>query len=390
MKKIILKFSFLPIIFVILFLLPLIVKPVNAMDFRSGQSISVSKSEIINGTLLAGGSSVMISGVINGDIFCAGQSVVINATVNGDVICAARDLTINGLVSGNIRAAGQTVTIGNSIEKNVTVFGQTINVKEVNISGDLIMAGQTMFVSGNVRRDLAIAGERMDVSGTIDGNITAEIQNLQFDNNAVVNGLVDYRSKAEAVIMPGAKIAGKITKLAPQLDKASRPPIINQERSVSSPIRNLFNILIWLGLGLLFIVLAPTKYREITAVLENKPWVSLGIGLLVLAVTPAIVIFLIFTLIGIPVAAIWIFLLIILLLIGRLFCARLIGERLLNKFWVAQKDSEIMAVSFGVIVLWILFHIPFFGWIISFLSMVLGFGALILSNQRIVNKKKVK
>lgn len=57
----------------------------SALDWRTGDSIVVAKSE-----------------VIQDDLYVAGNDVQIDGTVNGDLLVAARTVTINGDVRGNI------------------------------------------------------------------------------------------------------------------------------------------------------------------------------------------------------------------------------------------------------------------------------------------------
>ena len=57
-----------------------------AADFRSGDTVTIAKNEVIDDDLIITGQNVIVDGTINGDLVVAGGKIVINGTVNGSVL----------------------------------------------------------------------------------------------------------------------------------------------------------------------------------------------------------------------------------------------------------------------------------------------------------------
>ena len=63
--------------------------PAIAFDARSGETVTVSSGEVVEGDLYVAARYIVIDGRVNGDIFGAGLVLTINGTVNGGVTLPA-------------------------------------------------------------------------------------------------------------------------------------------------------------------------------------------------------------------------------------------------------------------------------------------------------------
>ena len=67
------------------------------------------------------------------------------------------------------------------------------------------------------------------------------------------------------------------------------------------------------------------------------------------------------------------------LYLSKILVGILIGRWLLNKFLLKRKDSLILGMVIGIVVVYSIFALPFFGWIMSFLAMFWGLGGIMLA-----------
>lgn len=110
-----------------------------------------------------------------------------------------------------------------------------------------------------------------------------------------------------------------------------------------------------------------------------KVWPSLGLGVLALLLTPIIVIILLITIIGLPLAFILFALWLIAIYASKILVGILIGRDLINNYWPKQKDSLILAMIVGIIIASLIFALPIIGRIVSLLAMLWGLGGIMLA-----------
>ena len=74
----------------------------------SGQQITVSQEDTVQGPVVYFGQQVFIRGTINGDVAMMCQQVTIEGTINGNLDLLVQQVTIaeSGIVTGDLHAAG--------------------------------------------------------------------------------------------------------------------------------------------------------------------------------------------------------------------------------------------------------------------------------------------
>jgi hypothetical protein len=101
------------------------------------------------------------------------------------------------------------------------------------------------------------------------------------------------------------------------------------------------------------------------------------VGLLLLIVVPVAAIFLLATIVGIPLSVVTMLLYVSTLYPGMIFTAAWLGESITGGWQrrATQVTSPYLIITAGVLVLVILFALPWLGWIFRSLAMLVGFGA---------------
>lgn len=366
--------------------------PLSAKAFmvKAENSVYVGKDEVISGNLYAVGANVTVDGTVNGDVICGAQTVNINGKVEGDVICGAQSINIDGEVNGSVRAAGNSININGAVARNVMAFGATVNIgTDATVGWDMLLAGATGEIRGKIGGDLHGAAANVIITGTIGKNVRLKLneqtrgkmKNIGFKKSspititkdAVINGDVIYTAGNEGTIAQGATITGEITHNLPKV-KPSKKYL-----AMGWAWGRLYSIFSALVIGLVLISLWREQIIKLTDKMLDKIGPSIGWGMVVMFLTPIIAILLIITIIGIPLAAILTGVWLIALFLSKIMVGILVGRNLMKKFREKKKESLIWAMIIGIVLSWIIFSIPFIGWILTLIAIWWGLGGIWLS-----------
>jgi cytoskeletal protein CcmA (bactofilin family) len=372
------------LLFTSLFVVLLVPAAALAFTAKSGNSVSVGKTEVVDGNFFAAGQNIQIEGKVNGDVFCAGQSVNINGEVAGDVICAASSINVNGRVGGNLRVAGSAINLNGQVGRNLMVAGASLSTgASSSVGWEALMAVASADLRGKIGRDLTGAGATYDLGGAIgrdvqlwlDNNQRQDQSTLKVEKDATIGGKLTYTAKQDAEVVSGARIAGEVKRLEPAARYQQPSP------SAKTGAWFLFAIYWMIAVSIVGVVLVMLWGEETKRLLTNfttKAQASFGWGLIALLLTPLICILLLITIIGIPLAAILGLFWLLALSLSKLFVSIFIGQKLLERFWQARKDSLYAATILGVAVCYFVFLIPAIGWLLGLLATIWGMGAIYL------------
>jgi hypothetical protein len=169
-------------------------------------------------------------------------------------------------------------------------------------------------------------------------------------------------------------------------DRAQRAERERNERR-GDPLNGLFSFfgLVWLVgsviAGVLLVHFWPRFAANTALQVRDHPLPSLGLGLLALFLVPFACIFVAVTLIGLPIALVAGLLYMVALYIGWLLLGLAIGGLLIDL--VRRRNPALHAdprwlVILGLVVLYVLTHLPWLGGLASFVALCLGLGALLL------------
>ncbi|MDO8592638.1 MAG: polymer-forming cytoskeletal protein [bacterium] len=355
----------------------------SAYSVKNGDSIYVSKDQVIEGNLYAAGANLTIDGRVTGDIICAGQAININGQVDGDIICGGQSINVSGQVGGSLRLAGNAINLSGQVARNAMIFGNSFTTSASSTIGwDLTAYGNNFNLQGSIGRDLYGQLGQAAIAGQIGKNVRLKFSNqtnqkanpLIIANTAKINGDVIYTANQEAQIASGAVIKGQTTRNLPKIASAK-----SDFTDLAWWWGKLIGIFSALVIGLVLISFWREQILKITDLMLNRVGASLGWGILALLLTPIIAIILLITIIGIPLSLILLMLWLIALYLSKILVGILIGRSLLNNFLPKQKDSLTLAMILGIIVSYLIFALPIIGWPVSLLAMLWGLGGIFIS-----------
>jgi len=357
-------------LFLALLLIPFFA--LKAAGIKTGETVYIPKEEIVSGNLYVAGQSITIDGTIGGDLIAASQAITVNGRVEGDIIALSQDITVNGEVGGNIRIAGNTLTINGTVARNLNAFGANIVLgAESRIGWDAYIVGSNLSARGIIDGGLSGSAGQALITGKIGKNIDLKLnggtaQKLTVASGAIINGDINYTSKLAASISPGASIAGNVQQKTPEIKVNDHfwPWLWGR----------LFAIFAAIAVGLVMTTIGKKCIYKVISLIEEKPVKSLLPGLLITFVLPPVALVLMFTVIGIPLAlilgAVWL----IAIYIAKILTAILLGDLLIKKILKKESLSLTWSLAPGVIICWLLFSIPFVGWIFGLIAIWLGLG----------------
>jgi cytoskeletal protein CcmA (bactofilin family) len=376
------KKTILAVCFIIL-LLPL---TAAAYNVKTGDSVYLAKNQTIDGNLYAASANITIDGQVKGDVICAAQSININGQVAGDVICAGQSININGQIGGSLRLAGNAINLNGQVAHNGLILGATITTSaDSSLGWDLLALGGLLESRGSIGRNLSASLGKATLAGPIGENVNLNFSQRKKTNatpltiagTAKINGDVKYTAAKDALVENGAVIKGEITH--------NLPKTAVKKFVFFGPgwwWGNLIAIFSALVVGLVLVSLWRQPLVKTTDLMLDKVSVSLGWGVLVLLLTLPLAVILLITIIGIPLSLILTTLWLIALYISKILVGVLVGRNLLSNLWPAQKDSLILGMIVGIIVMYLIFALPFIGWLASLLAVLWGLGGIILTLRR--------
>ncbi len=369
----------------ILLILVAILIPVISLKAAADKNglVFVATDEVITGNLIAAGENVLIDGTISGDLITASQSLIVNGRVEGDIIAIAQNIDIKGEVGGNIRVVGNNVDISSVVTRNLNVFGSNIMISEnARVGWDAILGGSTVITKGNINGFLDIYAQNASLDSKIGKNARINIYNesqnpsLSVSKNTTINGDLDYTANVSASIDNQAVISGQTN-----FHKSE-----NKKNSNTWPNwvwGRLFAFLSTILIGLVLVFILPKNSTAIINKIRSHPGKSVLIGAIITLATPLLLLLLMVTIIGLPLALILFLTVLAGVLLSTAVSSLLLGSLIVQNVLKKNLTSLFWPLVLGVAIITLLSSLPYLGWLISLAAIWFGLGGIILyvSNQ---------
>ena len=353
----------------------LIVPQARAAEFLAPNQddhgvVNVTATESHKNLYVAGG-DVTVSSATSGDLYVAGGNATINGSVEQDVAAAGGTVVIDGSVGGDVRVLGGKVTINSAVKGDVLIGGGTIMITDkASVGGDFVVSGGTVDLNGPVSGSARIAGGSATINSKIAGAVMIKLsEKLVLGSQADIASPIAYTGNQPAVVSGGAKVA-QINFTKAESKKKGFLGFLGALAGIK--------LLAMIFAALLLVYVLPKRSASITESMLRRPWANLGIGFLTLIVIPVILIVLTLVLVGYYVAIMALLVYLLCLALAALFGGIFIGAwliKLLTKKSGLALDWQ--AVLVGMVIMILLGFVPFVGWLIDFILLLMAFGALV-------------
>ncbi len=377
-------FLAIPLFLSMLLLSAVSARPASALETRmatekDGKVVVPAETTIADDFVVAG-QTVDIRGVIEGDLYVFAETITITGAVHGDVYAAAKIVDISGAVRDDLFAAGAEVKISGTVGDNATVAGSTLAFSDASTVGrDLTVAGEQLTANGRVGRFLTLATSTATIDGTILG-IRGQVDQLTLGSKAYVYGDVEITGSKEPTYASGAAVVGKKT-FHQELVKDAKDG--DQIRVILGRIGSwLFGFLGAVLAGSFVLLAMPSLAHSAARALSDRPFVSFGVGILVLFALPLLFFVLLFTMVGIKLAFLVTTLAAFFILASSAPVGLWMGHMILSRRRAgAPPLHDLWAMSLGLFIIALLAAIPFVGPVVTFIAAIAGLGSFLLSGR---------
>ena len=229
-------------------------------------------------------------------------------------------------------------------------------------------------------RNVFVLRGQITISGTVEQNVVAIGGSIVLTRTAVVNG--DVVALGGIIVMgKGADVHGTLTEINSSNISAAISDLLSDDWEGWSWLFAIFSVVVFFAiliLALLIVALIPKPIQVIAETIKTNTFkVSLS-GLLGLLLIVPIAVLLTISVIGIVLIPLEMILVVSAALLGFIAVSQLIGRRVL--MLIKRTGGGVIRQTFwGLITLWLIGWIPYVGWIIKVLAVVLGLGGVIMT-----------
>jgi hypothetical protein len=229
-------------------------------------------------------------------------------------------------------------------------------------------------------RNVFVLRGQITISGTVEQSVVAIGGSIVLTRTAVVNG--DVVALGGIIVMgKGADVHGTLTEINSSNISAAISDLLSDDWEGWSWLFAIFSVVVFFAiliLALLIVALIPKPIQVIAETIKTNTFkVSLS-GLLVLLLIVPIAVLLTISVIGIVLIPLEMILVVSAALLGFIAVSQLVGRRVL--MLIKRTGGGVIRQTFwGLITLWLIGWIPYVGWIIKVLAVVLGLGGVIMT-----------
>lgn len=321
-----------------------------------------------------GGENVTVDQDLQGDVYVGGGQVKITGNITGDVLVAGGQVTVSGDVSEDIRVAGGEVTIEGTVGKNVTAAaGRVYFSPDSVVNGSVVIgAGQADF-AGTVSGKTMVGVGELVANGVFNQSIHGWVGNGQVGSQAQVVGDVSLMSEEEVNIHQEASIAGRrdirVVEVKKEAEEAAK-----QSSKVGWFV---FSLLSGLLAGAAFIYLFPDTTKTLSSYILEAPAATAGWGLVKLFLTPWVLVLLFLTVIGVPLAIIFLAKYLLLFMVSGWIVGYAVGQKVAEQSKAELLRSPFMQYAVGLLIVLVANRLPVIGGWVTFIVLLFGFGSVL-------------
>src|SRR4051812_14708190 len=329
---------------------------------------------IINGDYFGAGEAASPVRPVDGDAFIVAPYVNLTQPVAGDVLVAGSGVTVGAPVAGDLYAMGSSVLLESTVARNVRIAGGRVEIgTRGQVSGKTTLTGGRVTVLGKAGHQLTVFAERVTLDGEVDGNVTIAARTLTLGPHTKITGRLTYRGSVPAQRDPAAIITGGMNYLSFDFEEETFQPVAK--------------VVAWVGviaftvglfvIGTLAIILSPDWTQHMSRLGRHRPMSSLGLGLGAIVCLPIAVVLLMVSIVGIPLALMLLMAWPMILLLGYLAGVMTVSDAIAGPK-AGAKGRRVFVLAMGLGIMLLFARVPFAGWGIGMLLVVLGIGAMAL------------
>ncbi len=316
---------------------------------RSGDTVSVSEDQVVEGDFYAVGGTVAISGKVVEDLMIIGGNVTVNGEVGADMAIVGGTVDVHGTIVDDLRVVGGTVVIAGDVAGNLVVVASDLKIlSTATIGGDLLFFGGSADISGTIDNDILGTSEKMRIDGKVGGGVDVKTGGLVLGDRADIVNNVSYNSTHELTRAQDAKVKGKVlyTDTVPIPQKSGRNAAITL-------LVFLFSTLV------VYLFLKPFTLKIVESA-QTQSLRHFGIGFGIIFLMPITGVILLISTLGTPLGIMLLSFYVVLLCLALALVGMVTGSYVMRLTKYSSVVSVLTAVV-GVIIINLLFYVPIIG-----------------------------
>ena len=345
-------------------------------ETRAAKTYGLEEGQTHKGDLYLYTGSIRIGGVQQGDVTACTESLTVTGNVTGDMYVLAHRITIDGKVGDSARFMGGGVRVNGTIEGDLLVLGRdVILTPEAHVTGDVSVFAGSVVIDGTVDGSLKATGGKVVVGGRIAKDATIKSDEVEIGPNARVGGDLSYTSRNQLDLEGKGIVAGDISY------KKSKEKV---ERGVRSAVGRCVKWIWFTTAGLVVGLTALAIFRRtapaILGALSGDTLRSAGFGFMTVVVVPVAAVLSCILIVTIPLAVLVVVLYLIAIYIAKVPVGLWLGNWLLRTLG-RPEPSPYWSLTTGLLILYVVFTIPFLGSLVWFACLFVGLGAMVLGTR---------
>jgi hypothetical protein len=234
--------------------------------------------------------------------------------------------------------------------------------------------------SGMKVRNVVAIGGQITVDGTVDNNVVAIGGSVVLAKKAVVGGSVTALGGV-IVSARDAQVGGSMMEINSSNLYETLAAAMSAEWEGWSWIFAVISLAIFLVIlvvALLVVALLPKPVRIVAEAIRENTFKVVLCGLLGLVLIAPLALLLTISVVGIALIPLEVIIVVASVLLGFIAVGQLIGGMVL-RLLKRPNPATVRATFWGLIVLWLVGWIPYIGWMVKAVAIVLGLGAVLIT-----------
>ena len=349
---------------------------IEAQSLQADDRLTIPSGEVREGDLYAAGEAVRIDGRLNGDLVAAARRILVDGQVDGDLFVAGNTIHLRGPVGDSTRIVGRMLNVDTTIDGDLLAgVGELLVTENARIAGRVVAAGSLVEIDGTVENGARVVAGEIVVRGTVRGNANLIADRLDLAPGARITGDLEYRARTPLSPEAAALVEGSVRYNEPRIEERG------ERRRVWGVVFWFWQTLAALLTGIFVVGLFRRVVQRLVASIAEEATLGALLGFAAFLLVPAAAGIAMATLVGLPIGLAAALLFGLAMYAAKLPIAVWIGDRLLN---LAGRPgaSPYAAMTLGILLLYLLFAIPYVGWLFWLAATWLGLGAMVVSGRR--------
>lgn len=238
---------------------------------------------------------VEVSEGIKDDAYLAGERVIVREAIQDDAFLAGGTVEVTNTIGEDLFAAGNVVTVSANIQDDAFLAGDMVTLENATV-GDLFAVGRFIELQSATRvaGDTHLAGAKIIINGTVTGDVLVASESVEIGRAARITGDLIVYGATPAQIAEGATITGTVRQVTTsQQDRDSG------RTAIATWVRLVLTFFI---VSLVCLYLLPTLSKTAVAAAPTAGLMSFVWGLVWIILIIPVVLALLLTMIGWPLA----------------------------------------------------------------------------------------